>query len=63
LVALTFFGIRLANRAPQKVARQEPTDLTTTLSNIELFSTSQALQRLSETEQGIDPDQTEEKLQ
>ena len=63
LVALTFFGIRLANRAPQKVARQEPTDLTATLSNIELFSTSQALQRLSETEKGIDPDQTEEKLQ
>ncbi|MEI8071473.1 MAG: hypothetical protein DWI25_01065 [Planctomycetota bacterium] len=55
-VILTFWGIRWANQGPRKTPRKEPTALASTLANIELFSPTESLRRLSEADKTIEPD-------
>jgi len=49
LVAATLLGLRFAGRGPRRRPDPPPTDLSTSLSNVELFSPDESLRRLAET--------------
>jgi hypothetical protein len=48
IVALTLLGMRLASGGSRRPADPPPTDLSAALSDVEVFSTDEALRRLSE---------------
>jgi hypothetical protein len=50
IMVLTLLGIRAAGRGPGRRQPSPPTDLSATLSNVELFSTDEALRRMAEAE-------------
>jgi hypothetical protein len=60
VVVLTMLGIRAANRGLGRVQAPPPTDLTATLSDVELFSPDEALRRLAEAERAPDQHRAKE---
>jgi hypothetical protein len=58
IVLLTMLGIRAAGSGPGRRQSPPPTDLSTTLSDVELFSPDEALRRMAEAESERPPGRT-----